>query len=332
MVAGQDGDGPEPVRLDVMTFNIRTAAGRDGANIWPNRKELVAETIARSSPDVFGLQEALGEQIEFLASRLPEYRWVGIDRGLNGGRGLSEATPIFYRHRELAPIESGTFWISETPEEPSRGRRRASPDRDVGRGSTISGPASSSSSTTPTSASGRVPGTCAGPRLINERIAELPEGSAVVAMGDFNAVAERSETWTAATAHGLRDAWVVAGERRGPAITANGFGPPPEGWDGRIDWILVGGRVSVVAAGDDRSTAGKGASPPTTTPFSPASRSGASSASAPVDAGRGGHGEAEVRRTGYPSIVVSECLGHAGPRLSYSPQLPVLTLTGDALR
>ena len=247
VVAGQDGDGPQPVRLDVMTFNIRTAAGRDGANIWPNRRELVAETIARSSPDVFGLQEALGEQIEFLASRLPEYRWVGIDRGLNGGRGLSEATPIFYRHRELAPIESGTFWISETPEEPSRGRRRASRivtwtrlhHLETGQQLVVYNTHFSLR---------QGAGHLRGMRLINERIAELPEGSPVVAMGDFNAVAERSETWTAATAHGLRDAWVVAGERRGPAITANGFGPPPEGWDGRIDWILVGGRVSVLAA------------------------------------------------------------------------------------
>ena len=67
-------------------------------------------------------------------------------------------------------------------------------------------------------------------------------------MGDFNAVAERSETWMAATAGGLKDAWLLARERRGPAITANGFGPPPEGREGRIDWILVGGDVSVLTA------------------------------------------------------------------------------------
>ncbi len=32
-------------------------------------------------------------QIQYLASALPEYRWLGIDRRLNGGQGLSEATP-----------------------------------------------------------------------------------------------------------------------------------------------------------------------------------------------------------------------------------------------
>ncbi len=244
--AGQDGAEVEAIRLDVMTFNIRTAAGRDGTNIWPNRKELVAETIARSGPDIVGLQEALGEQTEFLASRLPDYRWLGVDRGLNRGRGLSEATPIFYRYRELTPIESGTFWISDTPEQPSGGRRASRIVTwarfyhfDTGRQLVVYNTHFSLRQ-----GAGHLRGT----RLISERIAALPPGSTVIAMGDFNAVAERSETWEAATAGVLEDAWLLARERRGPAITANGFGPPPEGWEGRIDWILVGGRVSVLSA------------------------------------------------------------------------------------
>ena len=64
-------------------------------------------------------------------------------------------------------------------------------------------------------------------------------------MGDFNAIAETSETWQAATSDGLRDAWVVAEEREGPPLTSSGFGPPPQGREGRIDWILVDGPVTV---------------------------------------------------------------------------------------
>lgn len=246
----------DPVSIDVMTFNIRTAAGRDGKNAWPNRKELVAETIARSSPQVVGLQEALNEQLEFLQSRLPDYRWLGIDRGLNGGRGLSEATPIFYRYRELSPIESGTFWLSDTPERPSRGRR---PSRIVTWARFHHLETGHQIFVFNTHFSLRQgERQLRGAKLINERIASLPPGSAVIAMGDFNSVAERSETWEAATADGLQDAWVIADERRGPGITANGFGPPPEGWEGRIDWILVGGPISVssvetiVHSDDDR--------------------------------------------------------------------------------
>lgn len=244
--AGQDGVGVDAIRLDVMTFNIRTAAGRDGPNIWPNRKELVAETIARSNPDVVGLQEALGEQIEFLESNLPEYRWIGVDRGMNGGQGLSEATPIFYRYRELAPIESGTFWISDTPGEPSRGRRASRIVTWARFYHLETGHQLFVYNTHFSLRQGA--GHLRGARLINERIAALPVGSTAIAMGDFNALAERSETWMAATAGGLKDTWLLARERRGPAITANGFGPPPEGWEGRIDWILVGGDVSVLTA------------------------------------------------------------------------------------
>ena len=76
--------------LGLMTFNIRTAFIDDGENAWPNRKALVAQTIERSAPDVVGLQEVIREQVEYLAATLEDYRWIGVDRGLNGGEGLSE--------------------------------------------------------------------------------------------------------------------------------------------------------------------------------------------------------------------------------------------------
>jgi hypothetical protein len=91
--------------LGLMTFNIRTAYIDDGENAWPNRKALVAQTIERSAPDVVGLQEVIREQVDYLAATLDGYRWIGVDRGLNGGEGLSEYTPIFYRFAELSPIE-----------------------------------------------------------------------------------------------------------------------------------------------------------------------------------------------------------------------------------
>jgi len=237
---------PDALRLDVMTFNIRTSAGRDGDKNWSFRKELVAETIGRSNPDLVGLQEALAEQIEYLAGALPQYRWLGVDRGLNGGRGLSEATPIFYRYEELIPIESGTFWLGEPPN--GRSMRRG--------GSRIVTWARFHH--LETSRQVYVYNTHftirEGQRQIdsadriNEHIATLPEGTAVIAMGDFNAAAGTSETWRVATSRGLRDAWTIATERTGPAVTSNGFGPPPLGWEQRIDWILVGGPIVVPAA------------------------------------------------------------------------------------
>lgn len=228
-----------------MSFNIRTSLGRDGDNVWPRRSALVAATIRHRAPDVMGIQEALAEQIEFLDEALPEYRWLGVDRGLNGGTGLSEATPIFYRHADLAPIEYGNFWLSSTPDRPSEGRR---PSRIVTwarfhrRGS---GDQVYVFNTHLSSRGGSRQVASLEPIL--ERIEALPPASTVILTGDFNARAEASETWQVATSGRLRDAWTIADERRGPAVTWSGFAAPANR-ESRIDWILVAGRVQVSAA------------------------------------------------------------------------------------
>ena len=249
IVAGQQaGAGAaEPAPLGVMTFNIRTSSGNDGDNAWPHRRALVAETIARAAPDVAGLQEALDEQIRYLVAALPDYRWLGADRGLNGGTGLSEYVPIFYRRDTLIPIESGTFWLSPAnPDGPTGTGWR----RNVSRIVTwarfhhrATGRRLHVFNTHLTLRRG--PRQVASAATIASRVASLPPGSPVVVTGDFNAVAEASETWRAATAQGLRDAWLAAAERLGPARTSSDFRPPDQANEGRIDWVLVGGPIGV---------------------------------------------------------------------------------------
>ena len=241
---GARAEAPGP--LTVMTFNIRTSAGNDGGNGWMHRRALVARTIGRFTPDVVGLQEALDEQIEYLADALDGYRWIGADRGLNGGTGLSEYTPIFYRRDVLIPIESGTFWLSPNADGPTGTgwRRNVSRivtwarfhHRETGRRVHVF-------NTHLTLRRGQRQIDSAA--RIASRVAALPAGSAVVVTGDFNALAEVSETWRAATGQGLRDAWLLAGERIGPPRTSNDFRPPELANPGRIDWILVGGPIGV---------------------------------------------------------------------------------------
>ena len=84
--------------------------------------------------------------------------------------------------------------------------------------------------------------------MITTRVAALPPGSAVIVTGDFNAVAEASDTWRALMTQGLVDAWLVADARRGPPLTSSGFGPPHDRRENRIDWILVGGPIGVRSA------------------------------------------------------------------------------------
>ena len=52
--------------LKVMSYNIRLDNAKDGENAWPNRKEATIEMINTLKPDVFGVQEALPHQVQYL--------------------------------------------------------------------------------------------------------------------------------------------------------------------------------------------------------------------------------------------------------------------------
>jgi endonuclease/exonuclease/phosphatase family metal-dependent hydrolase len=103
--------------LTVATFNIRYASGADrGDRSWSERKAVVVEAIRKMNPDVFGVQEALGRQMNDLAASLPDYEPFGVGR--DNGKRWGEFSAIFYRTERLArdPDEGGTFWYSDTPE------------------------------------------------------------------------------------------------------------------------------------------------------------------------------------------------------------------------
>lgn len=102
----------------LMTYNIRYDNPADGADAWPRRKVAVAELLRKHTPDIFGVQEALPHQIDDLAAALPGYAWFGLGRDADGG---GEGTPLFYRKDRFTLLQGTTFWLSETPDRPSRG-------------------------------------------------------------------------------------------------------------------------------------------------------------------------------------------------------------------
>lgn len=100
--------------LKVMSFNIRYGTAQDGANDWDARKEFVMERIRAFAPDLLGMQECRDDaQAAFVKSQLPEYVFVGMRRGMGDG-GL-EMAPVLFRRAAFDQIESGHFWLSETP-------------------------------------------------------------------------------------------------------------------------------------------------------------------------------------------------------------------------
>ncbi len=100
--------------INVMTFNIRYDNTGDGQNIWANRRDRAANAIKFYSPDLFGTQETLHNQLEDLKSRLPEYGVIGVGR--EDGKEKGEYSPVWYKKDRFSLQSSGYFWLSETPD------------------------------------------------------------------------------------------------------------------------------------------------------------------------------------------------------------------------
>ncbi|MEO6175156.1 MAG: endonuclease/exonuclease/phosphatase family protein [Flavobacterium circumlabens] len=104
--------------LKIMTYNIRLDVASDGENAWSNRKDFFTSQIQFYSPDIFGVQEALPNQVADIATALPEYNKFGIGRE---SEGKGEACTIYYKKNRFQLQESNTFWLSETPTVVSKG-------------------------------------------------------------------------------------------------------------------------------------------------------------------------------------------------------------------
>lgn len=104
--------------LKIMTYNIRLDVASDGENAWPNRKDYFTSQVQFYSPDIFGVQEALPNQVIDISKALPAYDKFGIGREENG---TGEASAIYYKKDRFKVQQSSTFWLSETPNEVSKG-------------------------------------------------------------------------------------------------------------------------------------------------------------------------------------------------------------------
>ena len=105
--------------LEVVTYNIKYANENDGENSWSKRKDHLSNQIRFYEPNIFGVQEAVLEQLQHLKGNLPNYNYLGVGRedGMNKG----EFSALFYDTILFNVLEEGTFWLSETPEEISVG-------------------------------------------------------------------------------------------------------------------------------------------------------------------------------------------------------------------
>jgi len=111
----QKGDN----ELKVISYNIRNSRAKDGDNDWDKRKPASPAMINEQKPDIFGLQEAYQNQIDYLKENCPDYDCVGVPR--DDGKEKGEIMAIFWNTKTQEMLKWGNFWLSETPEEPSFG-------------------------------------------------------------------------------------------------------------------------------------------------------------------------------------------------------------------
>lgn len=109
---GEDTEG-----ITVMSLNIRNSDAKDGTNSWSYRYPATFEMISKLKPDVIGFQEVLPLQKVMLNEFAEGYKSVGVGR--DDGKNKGEQTCIFWNKKSVKMLKWGTFWLSETPDEPS---------------------------------------------------------------------------------------------------------------------------------------------------------------------------------------------------------------------
>lgn len=105
--------------IRVMSYNVRLGVAKDGDNAWENRRPATPAMLRDIRPAVFGVQEAYDFQVQYILEQCPEYKAVGVGR--DDGVSKGEHMSVFYDSTRIELLEWGTYWLSETPDEPSYG-------------------------------------------------------------------------------------------------------------------------------------------------------------------------------------------------------------------
>lgn len=231
--------------LYVASYNLRYNNPGDGPNAWPNRIEMVKGLIRFHEFDLFGVQEALRGQLNDLAG-MTEFAFLG--KGRDDGMEAGEHSAIFYKKDRFLVLQSGDFWLSETPDKPGKGWDATCCNR-------ICSWAKFQDKTTKKSFyffsvhfdhQGVVARRESG-KLMVEKMKEIATDAPIICVGDLNSTPDTEQVKHIQTL--LNDSYQVAEKAPyGPVGTFNGFKMTALLVD-RIDYIFVSKPVKVLAYG-----------------------------------------------------------------------------------
>ncbi len=104
--------------INIISYNIRLNVASDGENAWPKRKDNVKALVRFHDADILCVQEALPLQVDELLENT-NYAMEGVGR--DDGKRAGEFSAIYFDKSRFLKKDGGTFWLSETPEKPSKG-------------------------------------------------------------------------------------------------------------------------------------------------------------------------------------------------------------------
>ncbi len=231
--------------LKVMTFNLRYLNDHDPSpHTWAERKPTVKKLINMESPDIFGTQEAVYQQVKDVDEDLPKYDWIGLGRE-GGNKG--EFMAIFFNEERFTPLEYDHYWLSDTPEVVGSTSWGNTIPRMVTWVKFLDKKTKQSFYFVNThfdhqSEEARQKSA----ELISEKMEEFDPSLPVLLTGDFNAGPKSVPHEKLTTTGPFNDLWESSQGRVNEHLgTFNGFNDPTGGGpDRRIDWILSKGNIT----------------------------------------------------------------------------------------
>ncbi|MBE6775420.1 MAG: endonuclease/exonuclease/phosphatase family protein [Ruminococcaceae bacterium] len=219
----------------VMSFNLRCKDDPEGS--IDNRSQIALEVINQYAPDSFGIQEATPKWLRILDEKVGDrYARIGQARDFFGP--LSEYNCVYYLKDKYNLLDSGTFWLSETPykkysvDYDSACRRIASwavlEDKETGKVYTHINTHLDHVLESTRDAQCKV--------LLAE-MAKLQTQGTVVITGDFNTYSD-GDVYASMTA-GADDAAITADVAVGAGITYHNYGKKADEGQGAIDFIFL---------------------------------------------------------------------------------------------
>ncbi len=228
---------PKAQTYKVATYNVRYDNRNDAGNLWKNRVCYIASLIRYHDFDLLGTQEALPHQLKDLQSMLPYFDLHG--KGRDDGANKGEHSAIFYKKEKFELLDTGDFWLSQTPEKPGLGWDATCCNRICSwvylkdkkskkkfyffnthfdhEGQTARKESS---------------------KLVLKKIQEMAKGTPVILTGDFNAGRNTEPYQIISSSHLIRDAYKDVPYPYENNTSFNGFQPGFEGTE-IIDHIFV---------------------------------------------------------------------------------------------